>query len=151
MSTGVTEGVELVNRAQAIESIRRKFAETGSPTQIPLLKGGSFAAELTDGGLNVDNLSTSPFLPWAVFEVVVKLLARSGGRARRGDAMKAKLGEPRLQLDSVEGHVAQAIYGKGEGDTVFRRITPIACILIWAGVCEHGPHELILRKSASRT
>ncbi len=67
-----------------------------------------------------------------------------GGRAERGNAMKYRLGEEGLSLDSVEGHVAHAIYRKREGDTVFRRITPIACTLIWAGICEPAPGELVL-------
>jgi len=58
--------------------------------------------------------------------------------------MSCRLGEPNLPIDSIEGHVAQVVYGKQTGETVFRRITPIACILIWAGVCKAGRGELIL-------
>jgi hypothetical protein len=43
----------------------------------------------------------------------------------------AKLGESNLPIDSIEGHIANVIYGKKLGDSVFRRITPISCILIW--------------------
>lgn len=46
--------------------------------------------------------------------------------------MNSKLGEKRLPLNSVEGHVAHKVYGSKEGYYVFRRITPITCILIWA-------------------
>ena len=58
--------------------------------------------------------------------------------------MKCKLGEPGLPLDLVEGHVAHKVYHKNVGDSVFRRITPIACILIWAGICVSGRGELII-------
>jgi len=58
--------------------------------------------------------------------------------------MNYKLGESGLSLDSIEGHIAHIVYGKTEGDTILRRITPFACILIWAGVCKAEPGELVL-------
>ncbi len=131
-----------------METIKRRFAETGSPAQIPLLRGGrTFTAELTDEGIAVSNLGNQPFLPWAVFEETISLLIRQGGTADRGDAQGrgVRLGSEGLPIDSVEGHVAHVVYGKQLGETVFRRITPIACILIWAGICEPIPGQLRLR------
>ena len=62
----------------------------------------------------------------------------------RGNAMNARVGDEDLSLHSIEGHIAHVVYGKQIGVTVFRRITPIAGILVWAGVCEAKPGELIL-------
>lgn len=130
---------------KAVTAIESRFAQTGSPAQIPLLRGSrTFSAELVPGGVRVSNLGAQPFLPWAAFQEAVCVLIRSGGRARRGDAMNHRLGDPGLSLGSVEGHVACVVYGKQPGDAVFRRITPLACILIWAGVCRAGRGELIL-------
>jgi hypothetical protein len=137
-----------MDKLQAVEIIKQKFAQSGSPARIPLLKGGSFVAEIAENGVFVDNLGTQPFLPWAVFQEAVSLLIRKGGRAMRGDAMGARLGEPDLPLDSVEGHLASAVYGKKLKEAVFRRITPIACILIWAGICKARPLELMLLEKA---
>lgn len=134
-----------MNTRTVVGAIKRKFAQVGSPAQVPKLRGnGTFMAELTGDGVRVDNLSTQPFLPWAAFEEAVCLLIRNDGRAKRGDAMGPRLGDPGLPLDSVEGHLALVVYGKRPGDTVFRRITPIACILIWADVCRAAPGELLL-------
>jgi hypothetical protein len=52
-----------------------------------------------------------------------------------------------MPLDSIEGHIAWVVYGKKEGQPVFRRITPIAGIMVWAGVCKTEPGELILRET----
>lgn len=132
---------------KAVEVIKRRFAETDGEVTIPLLKGDRhFTAELTDEGIKVDNLGNQPLLPWEVFQEAVCVLIRSGGRANRGDAMKSKLGDEGLSVDSIEGHIAQVVYGKRRGDAVFRRITPVACILVWSGVCEAEPRELILRQ-----
>jgi len=131
---------------QVVESIKDKFAATGSPTQIPFpKKEGTFRAELTAEGVLVSNLGNQPFLPWAAFQEAVCLLIRKGGEARYGNALGGKLGSPSLPLDSIEGHIARVVYGKCPGEGVFRRKTPIAGILIWAGICEHKPGKLVLR------
>lgn len=141
-------GVEPVDDNSVIVAIKNKFSKTGSPTEIPLLRvlrgRCSFSAELSDQGISVSNLRKQPFLPWEVFQKTIRILVENDGRAKRGDAMNCRLGEPNLPIDSIEGHVAHVVYGKQEGETVFRRITPIACILIWAGVCKAGRGELIL-------
>ena len=127
-----------------VDTIKRRFEQTGPSARVPLLKGGHFTAEITAEGIRVDNLGTQPLLPWVVFEEAIALLVRSGGHASRGDAMKCRMGDDGLSADSVEGHIAAVVYGKARGDTVFRRITPVACILIWAGICRPGPGELVL-------
>jgi hypothetical protein len=127
-----------------VDRIKRRFDAVGPTARIPLLKGGSFTASIAEDGIAVSNLAKQPLLPWAVFEEAVTLLGRTGGHASRGDAMNCKLGDDGLSLDSVEGHIAATVYGRRKGDSVFRRITPVACILIWAGVCGHSPGELVL-------
>lgn len=108
--------------------------------------GGFFNATLRDDGIEVSNLGNQPFLPWSVFDETLILLTANNGRVLRGDAMNFRLGEEGLPIDSVEGHVAYHVYGKQLGDAVFRRITPIANVLIWAGVCKARPGEIILKK-----
>jgi hypothetical protein len=137
-----------MNIRQAVEVIKGKFTETDGIANIPK-QGGFFRAELTDGGILVDNLGNQPFLPWEVFQEAVCVLIRNGGRAQRGDAMQYRLGENGLPFDSIEGHIAYVVYGKSRGDSVFRRITPIARILIWAEICVEGQSELILNETRS--
>ena len=119
-----------------VDTIKRRFEQDGPSARVPLLKGGGFTAEITAEGIVVNNLGAQPLLPWVVFEEAVALLVRRGGRADRGDAMKCRLGDDGLSVDSVEGHIAAVVYGQRRGDTVFRRITPVACILIWRGFAE---------------
>ncbi len=126
------------------QAIRRKFAEVGNPAVISLQRKGTFSAKLVEEGVIVDNLGNLPLLPWAAFDEAVRVIVRSGGRALRGNAMQSRLGDPGLPLDSVEGHVAHSVYGKQSGDTVFRRISPMAAILLWAGICHSKPRELVM-------
>lgn len=127
-----------------IGMIKSRFVEAGNPARIPLLRGdGSFKAEVSTEGIYVDNLGNQPLLPWNVFIETISILKANGDRARRGNAY-SKLGEKDLPLNSIEGHIAHIVYKNKIGDSVFRRITPIACILIWAKICRHKPGELLL-------
>lgn len=126
--------------------IKEKLVHNGGKVDISLLKGNkSFQVQLTDDGLLVDNLNSEPFLSWEVFEKAVELLEQEGGNALKGDAMGSKLGEDGLPINSIEGYIAKEVYGKELGDSVFRRISPIVNILIWAGVCENGKGKLVLK------
>jgi hypothetical protein len=133
-----------MNIMKAVAIIKRKLAENDGEAQIPIRGGRHFTAKLTDQGINVDNLGNQPLLPWEVFQEAVCVLIKKGGRAQRGNAMGPRLGDEGLSFDSIEGHIAQVVYGKRQGEAVFRRITPIAGILVWSGICEAIPGELIL-------
>ena len=97
-------------------------------------------------GVDVSNLGNSPFLPIEAFAVVISLLSLCHDKkADKGKAMNFKLGDEGLRIDSIEGHIASVIYGKTNGESVFRRITPISRILELAGVCENGRGYLKLK------
>ena len=127
------------------EIIKTRFGETGSDTvTIPNRRGGSFSATITEDGIEVDNLGVQPFLPWQVFWEAVSLMDSNDGEAKFGNAMNARLGEPKLPFNSIEGHIASQVYHRQAGDSVFRRIVPISNILIWAGICQAQRGRLIL-------
>ena len=128
-----------------LPKIKGKLSDHNGQAIIPLQRGGHFIAILIERGIEVDNLGNQPFLPWCVFQEAVCVMIRNQGIAIRGNAMNARLGDEGLPLDSVEGHIASVVYGKQIGDSVFRRITPIACILVWAGICRSAPGKLILK------
>lgn len=136
-----------IEEVSTVETIKRGFETIGRLVEIPLQRGEPFAASMTVAGIIVDDLGAQSLLPWIVFEEVINLLRQNDGHAERGDAMMSKLGDEGLPLNSIEGHIAHVVYGKQNGDSVFRRISPIAAILIWAGICESAPGELILRQA----
>ena len=97
-------------------------------------------------GVEVDNLNdNTKFITIDAFVAVISLLSLSNDQtAIKGKAIGFELGDSELPLNSVEGHVANIIYGKKAKDIVFRRITPISKILEWAGICENGKGFLTL-------
>ena len=122
-----SDSLEIIN---GIGRIRDEFLEKGNPREIPLLKGQKiFQAVLNKDGISVSNLANQPFLPWSVFEETIVLLKDKNGCALKGDAVKYKLGETGLPIDSIEGRIAFVVYGKQLDQSVFRRITSITCIL----------------------
>jgi hypothetical protein len=135
-----------------IQNLKEAFKKSSKPARIPTLnrgikKKGYFTAELASVGIKVDNLGNQPILPLDVFRETINLLIEKGGEALKGKChgKKIKLGDPELPLDSIEGKIAYKVYHCKIGDSVFRRITPVSCILAWAGICKNkrGYLELI--------
>jgi hypothetical protein len=133
-----------MNENDVVLIIKHKLTNKGGQALIPLQRGGYFKVKLVEGGIEVDNLGSQPFLPWQVFKEAVVIMIHKGGAAKRGNAMDYKLGSDGLPFDSIEGYIASVVYKKKAGDSVFRRITPISCILKWAGICENKPGKMIL-------
>ena len=135
----------MLNERSAINKIKLKFGEIEEIVLIPLPLGGFFSARMTAEGIMVDNLGFYPFLPWTVFVEVINFLIGRNGRAEKGFSMSARLGDEGLSLETVEGHLAHVIYDKKEREIIFRRVSSISAILVWAGVCDATTDELILR------
>lgn len=131
---------------KVVEQVKAMFDGPGFSANVPYVgRSGTFIATLREDGIEVNNLGNQPFLHWSAFQETVCVMLRNGGGALRGNAQGGRLGSPDLPLDSIEGHIAQVVYGKKVGDSVFRRIVPIAGILVWAGVCDAKPKMLVLR------
>ena len=135
----------MLNEKSAINKIKLKFEKIDRVVIISLQSGGFFSARMTEEGVMVDNLGFYPFLPWKVFMEVINLLNRNSGRVEKGDAMSSRLGDEGLSLETVEGYIAHVVYDKKIGETIFRRVSSISAILVWAGVCDATTDELILR------
>jgi len=134
-----------------INTLKTKFAEDGETVRIPLMRKNKFfkASLDKDGkGINVSNLAAQPLLSWETFVETVKLLEANNGFAVKGSAMKGKLGDELLPLNSVEGNIASKIHKVNEGKKVFRRVSPVSGILVWAGICEHGRGTLLLKNNS---
>ena len=129
---------------RVINRLMVSFQALGRVMIIPMQNEDTFSAVMVDGGVIVSNLGNQPFLPWEVFTETVSLLIREGGSADKGNVMGHRFGSDELPVNSVEGHVARAVFGKRNGDSVFRRISPIANILVWSGICVNEPGKLAL-------
>jgi len=122
-----------MNEDQAVQKIKNFFNENGGQFIYENKARNIVHCNAHEDGVNVDCLANRPFLPWGVFWQAVHVIIRNGGSARKGSAQQCKLGDVDLPFNSVEGGVANVIYGKKRGDWVFQRISPIAHILSASG------------------
>jgi predicted nucleic acid-binding Zn-ribbon protein len=128
-----------------VRKIKSQFDKKGNPVKIPLMSGKQFfEARQEKDGIYVDSLKDQPFLPWEVFSEAINCLKENGGKAKKGNATNAKLGNPNLDMNTVEGCIASKVYGCKTGDVVFKRIEPVASILAWAELCENKRGQIYL-------
>ncbi|AKB75985.1 Chromosome segregation ATPase [Methanosarcina lacustris Z-7289] len=128
-----------------VAKIKYQFDTKGNPAKITLMSGKQFfEARAEEDGIYVDNLKNQPFLPWKIFSEAVNFLQENGGQAKKGNATNSRLGDPNLDLNTIEGYIASKVYGCKIGDSVFKRITPIASILAWAEICENTRGQICL-------
>ena len=132
---------------EAITKIKEFFVSIDKKYIYENQKNNIVTCLMIDDGVEVDCLSDSGhknFLPWGVFWQAVHIMFVNHGNAKRGLATH-KLGTDELPFNSIEGHIANVIYGKEKGDSVFRRVSPIAHILIASGICidKRGDLELV--------
>ena len=128
-----------------ITKIKKQFAKKGNPAKIPHMNGKkNFEARFEEDGIYVDNLGNQPFLPWKIFPEAINCLRDNGGQVKKGNAMDSRLGDSNLDLNTMEGYIASKVYGCKVGDSVFRRIMPIASILAWAEICENTGEQIRL-------
>lgn len=131
---------------EKMDMLKKELYKASQPIEVPLLKEGQFFTVTSSSeGVYVSNLHSSPFLPWSVFEETIILLLTENGIVTKGDAMKSRLGDANLPMNSIEGHIAHKVYGKEKGDSVFRRISPIVGILRWADICMSDGRNLLLK------
>lgn len=101
-------------------------------------------------GIYASNLPKGTLLSWKAFDCAVELLKKHNGKASKGNAMRAKLGESELTLDTIEGYVAYKAYQVEPGNSVLRRISPLSAILEWCGICKNGYGYLELVDSCEK-
>jgi hypothetical protein len=126
------------------KAIEKRFNQAQNTVcDVPTQRSGYFKATLTERGVVVSCLGkTYDSLEWKYFDAVENLL-KEHKSAKRGDAMKGSLGDELLPRDSVEGCMAYC-NNVVSGQKVFRRVSPVANLLVWAGVCKHGKGILSL-------
>lgn len=128
------------DESSAVRAIKEKLNQSGGLVSLPLTRGTHFHIyyEEFGNGLHATNLPAKFTIPWAAFDAAVRLLYQKGGQAKKGNAMKFRLGEEGLTLDTIEGYVASAVFHGKTGSSVLRIITPLSAILEWAGICQNG-------------
>ena len=131
----------------ASEMIKAKLKEHGGHVTVFTARGlpCEIYAEPDGTTFTSDKLPIKPAYDYTVFDVIVDLLYRQGGSAKKGNGRNCKLGEAGCEENTVVGTVALH-RGRKTGDSVFDPVFVLAAVLEWAGIAENGRGELILTK-----
>lgn len=128
------------NDAPIIKRLKEKINDGGGLALIPLPRGKSFQIYYEEYGLGIHatNIPANKVLLWKAFEDSMAVLEKNNGKVIKGNAMKGKLGDAYLPMNSMEGYIASHTYHVKKGETTLRLISAIAAILEWSGFCKNG-------------
>lgn len=131
---------------QPSEIIKAKLKEYGGHVTVYTQRGlpCKIYAEPDGRTFTSDKLPIRPPYEYAVFNDIVDLLVKQGGRARKGNGRNYKLGEAGCEESTVVGVIAKK-QGHNAGESVYDPVFVMAAILEWAGLVENGRGELILK------
>lgn len=127
------------DESYVVKSIKKRLNAHNGLATLPLPRGGTFQIYY-DGfgnGVIATNIPASRILTWKAFDAAIEVIVKNNGKAKKGQAMKSKLGEGELSLDTVEGYVAHKAYGVKLGESTLRTISALSAILDWAGICNN--------------
>lgn len=71
---------------------------------------------------------------YTVFDIIVDLLKRKGGKAEKGNGRNYKIGEKHCDADTVVGTIGMEYYDKTKGESVFDPVFVLVAVLDYAGV-----------------
>ena len=130
---------------RASEIIKAKLMDHGGHVTVYTARGlpCEIYAEADGKTFTSDKLPISPPYEYDVFNVIVDILLKQGGHARKGNGRNYKLGEAGCEENTVVGAIAKS-RGRKAGDSVYDPVFVLAAILEWAGIAENGRGELIL-------
>ena len=130
---------------RASEIIKAKLKVHGGHVTVYNARGlhCEIYAEADGKTFTSDKLPISPPYEYDVFNVIVDLLLKQGGCARKGNGRNNKLGEAGCEENTVVGAIAKS-RGRKVGDSIYDPVFVMAAILEWAGIAENGRGELIL-------
>ena len=137
------------NSNLASEIIKAKLKECGGRAIVHTARGLPCEIVATVDGKSFvsDKLPIKPPYTYEVFDVIVELLLKQNGRARKGNGRNYKMGESECNETTVVGAVAKYYSGKKDGESVFDPVFVFAAVLEWAGIAHNERGEIVLTQN----
>ena len=134
------------NSTKASEIIKTKLKENGGRVIVNTARGlPCDIAVAADGVSFISNkLPINPPYRFEVFDYIVDLLLKNGGKAKKGNGRNYKLGEAGCTENTVIGYISKHYAGKRPGESVFDPVFVFAAVLEWAGIAWNERGELVL-------
>lgn len=124
---------------KASDIIQNKLFENGGQTLVYSARGNAYLIQAAKDGKSFlcKELPITPPYQFTVFDVIVDLLLKNGGKARKGNGRNDRLGYGECTEDTVVGAIAKNYAGKSVGSSVFDPVFVLAAVLEWADVAHN--------------
>lgn len=151
-STIEREGIDMRNwftdrtSNKASEIIKTKLKKNGGRVIVYTARGLPCEICVAADGVSFesDKLPIKPPYRFDVFDVIVELLKKQNGRARKGNGRNYRLGEENCDDSTVVGYIAKYYAHKEDGSSVFDPVFVLAAVLEWADIAKNERGELVL-------
>ena len=131
---------------KASEIIKTKLKENGGRVIVHTVRGLPCEICVSADGISFesDKLPIKPAYRFDVFDIIVELLKKQNGRARKGNGRNYRLGEENCDDTTVVGYIAKHYAHKEDGAAVFDPVFVLAAVLEWADIAKNERGELVL-------
>ena len=134
---------------KASEIIKTKLKKNGGRVIVYTARGLPCEICVAADGISFesDKLPIKPAYRFDVFDIVVELLRKQNGRARKGNGRNYRLGDKNCDDTTVVGYIAKHYAHKEDGSSVFDPVFVLAAVLEWADIANNERGELVLTAS----
>lgn len=124
---------------KASDIIREKLYENGGRATVYSVNGKPYIIRAANNGRSFlcKELPINPPFKYEVFDVIVDLLLREGGSARKGLGRSSPLGTDNCTEDTVVGAIGKYYFHAPVGKYVFDPVFVLAAVLEWAGIARN--------------
>ncbi len=132
--------------AKASDIVRSKLYENSGRATVYSVTGKPYIIRAAKDGRSFlcSELPIKPPLTYDVFDVIVDLLLREGGSARKGMGRNSPLGEGGCTEDTVVGAIGKYYFKAPTGKYVFDPVFVLAAVLDWADIARNERGYLTL-------
>lgn len=131
---------------KASEIIKTKLKKNGGRVIVYTARGLPCEICVAADGISFesDKLPIKPAYRFDVFDIVVELLKKQNGRAKKGNGRNYRLGDENCDDTTVVGYIAKNYSHKNDGDSVYDPVFVLAAVLEWADIAKNERGELVL-------
>ncbi len=114
--------------------IKEKLIKNGGTAKVKSLQGKIYQITFNqnDKYIICDNLP--PVFTYEVFDIIISLLEKQNGKAKKGNARNFKLGQKGCEETTVAGTILKNYFGKSDGESGYDPVFILSSILEWAGI-----------------
>lgn len=117
--------------------IKQKILQAGGKVEIPLFGGEPCLIQDIGKNCFISDKLPNHEIDYCVFDIIHHFLKQNGGKAKKGDGRKYKVGQEKCSRHTVIGIIAYDYYEKNDGESTFDPVFVLAALLEWAKIAKN--------------